>query len=271
MFKRSASLLVFQKAGLISFIILFHFLLLMYSCKNRNAGSLSFSPPADAIKDSVLKPAPVFSDSGWITLSDGNSIHDWHTYGRKDAGRAWDIDSSSIHLKPGVKNGYQTAGGGDLVSNDTFSNFDLKLEWKIGKKANSGIMIFVQEDTMKYKETWNTGPEIQVCDKDSNEDAHSFKHEAGDLYDLIPSRIMAAKQALEWNQVEIICNAGQLDIYLNETHTISTKLWDEKWKKLIAASKFNTMPGFGSFSTGRIALQDHGEEVWYRNIRVKKF
>lgn len=267
----SASLLMFKKAGLKSFILFFGFLLLMYSCKNRNTGGLSFSPPAAKIRDSVLKPAPVFSDSGWIALSDGNSIHAWHTYGRKDAGRAWDIDSSSIHLKPGAKNGYQTAGGGDLVSNDTFSNFDLKLEWKIGKKANSGIMIFVQEDTMKYKETWNTGPEIQVCDKDSNEDAHSFKHEAGDIYDLISSRIMAARPAMEWNQVEIICNAGQLDIYLNETHTISTRLWDEKWKKLIAASKFNTMPGFGSFSTGRIALQDHGEEVWYRNIRVKKF
>jgi hypothetical protein len=267
----SFSLHLFRKPGLKLFVLFSSCLLLLYSCKNRNAGGLSFLPPVKAIRDSALQPAPVFSDSGWIQLSGGNSIQSWHTYGMKEAGRAWNMDSSSIHLITGVKNGYQTAGGGDLVTNDTFSNFDLMLEWKIGKKANSGIMIFVQEDRMKYKETWNTGPEIQVCDKDSNEDAHSFKHEAGDIYDLISSRIMAAKPAMEWNQVEIVCNAGQLDIYLNGIHTISTRLWDEKWKRLIAASKFNSMPGFGSFTSGHIALQDHGEEVWYRNIRVKKF
>ncbi len=131
-------------------------------------------------------------------------------------------------------------------------------------------MFFVQDDTLKYKETWNTGPEMQVCDKDSNEDAHSFKHEAGDIYDLIASPIMSAKPALEWNQVEIISNHNHLDLFLNGVHIISTTLWDEKWKKLIAASKFNTMPGFGTFHTGHIALQDHGEEVWYRNISIKK-
>ena len=218
----------------------------------------------------IVKSAPVLSDSGWVSLMDGNSISSWHTYGKKEAGIAWNIDSGSIHLKPGAKNGYQTAGGGDLVSNDTFGNFDLKLEWKIGKKANSGIMIFVQEDTLKYRETWNTGPEMQVCDKDSNEDAHSYKHEAGDLYDLIASRIMSAKPALEWNEVEILSNYNHLDLYLNDVHIISTGLWDESWKRLIAESKFKTMAGFASFHSGHIALQDHGEEVWYRNIKVKK-
>jgi Domain of Unknown Function (DUF1080) len=218
----------------------------------------------------IAKPVPVLSDSGWVLLFDGNSISDWHTYGKKEAGVAWNIDSGSIHLKPGAKNGYQTAGGGDLVSNYTFGNFDLKLEWMIAKKANSGIMIFVQDDTAKYKETWNTGPEMQVCDKDSNEDAHSFKHEAGDIYDLIASTIMSARPAMEWNEVEVVSNNQRLDLYLNGVHIISTGLWDDAWKKLIAGSKFKTMPGFGTFHSGHIALQDHGEEVWYRNIKVKK-
>ena len=95
---------------------------------------------------------------------------------------------------------------------------------------------------------------MQVCDKDSNEDAHSFKHEAGDLYDLIPSRTMAAKPALEWNQVEIVSNNQRLDLYLNEVHIISSGLWDETWKKLIAASKFKDMPGFGVFHSGHIGF-----------------
>lgn len=247
-------------------ILLFTCFVIITACKNKNGNALAFHSPAD----STLKPAIVVSDSGWTSLSGGNVISDWHTYGKKQAGSAWDMDSGAIHLKPGLKNGYQTAGGGDLVSNDTFGNFDLQLEWKIGKKANSGIMIFVQEDTTKYKETWNTGPEMQVCDKDSNEDAHSYKHEAGDLYDLIASRVMSAKPALEWNQVEIVSNALRLDLYLNDVHIISTPIWDINWQKLIADSKFSSMPGFGTFHSGHIALQDHGEEVWYRNIRIKK-
>ena len=210
------------------------------------------------------------TDSGWVSLFDGNSLKGWHTYGKQVPGSAWNIDSSSIHLQSGAKNGYQTAGGGDLVTDNAFDNFDLRLEWKISKKANSGIIFYVQEDTTKYKETWNTGMEMQVCDKDSNEDAHSFKHEAGDLYDLIPSTVMSAKGFGEWNKVEIISNKGKLDLYLNNVHIISTTLWDDKWKQLIAASKFKDMPGFGTFTTGRIALQDHGEEVWYRNIMLKK-
>ncbi len=83
---------------------------------------------------------------------------------------------------------------------------------------------------------------MQVCDKDSNEDAHSPKHEAGDLYDLISSVVMSARPALEWNQVEIVSNNSRLDIYLNDSHIISAILWDDQWKKLIAASKFKQCP-----------------------------
>jgi hypothetical protein len=256
--------MITSKTILLSFISF----LMVGACKNNN--SWKAFQPVSKPEDSGFIPAIVLSDSGWTYLTDGKSLDGWHSYGKKTAGAAWNIDSSSIHLKPGVNNGYQTAGGGDLISNDTFSDFALKLEWKIGKKANSGVMIFVQEDTSKYKETWYTGPEIQVCDKDSNEDAHSAKHEPGDLYDLIASRIESAKPALEWNQLEIVCNQNRLDIYQNDVHVISTTLWDNNWKKLIAESKFKDMPGFGVFHSGHIALQDHGEEVWYRNLRVKK-
>jgi hypothetical protein len=238
--------------------LLASFILLLAACKNKHGNSLSFLRQLWVEGDSIFIPAVVLSDSGWTSLSGGNTIRNWHTYGRKTAGAAWNIDSGSIHLNAGAKNGYQTLGGGDLVSNDTFSNFDLKLEWKIVRKANSGIMIFVQEDTRRYKETWNTGPEIQVCDMDSNEDAHSFKHEAGDLYDLIPSRTMAAKPAMEWNQVEIVSNNQRLDLYLNEVHIISSGLWNETWKKLLASSKFKDMPGFRFFIQVIWLLQDHG-------------
>ncbi len=255
-----------MKTILVPFLIL----LSCSSCRNTNKNKFHFFPSSEQLHDSSFHSPDIVSDTGWIQLFDGKTISDWHTWLHKDAGRAWNVDSSAIHLQPGVRNGYQTAGGGDLVSNDSFSNFDFKIEWRTAKKANSGIMIYVQEDSSKYKETWNTGPEMQVCDNDSNEDSHSFKHEAGNIYDLIAAKKRAANPAMEWNQVEIISNHNHLDLYLNDVHIISTPLWDDNWKRLIAASKFKDMPGFGVFHKGHIALQDHGEEVWYRNIRIRK-
>jgi hypothetical protein len=78
------------------------------------------------------------------------------------------------------------------------------------------------------------------------------------------------KPAGEWNQVEIVANNGKLDIYMNNEHVLSTTLWDDGWKKLVAGSKFKEWPAFGTFKTGRIALQDHGADVWFRNVEIKK-
>jgi len=237
-------------------------LFILIACQNSNSNNQNTA--TDSSKTNAG------TDSGWIALFNGTSLTGWHTYGKSAAGVAWNVDSASIHLQSAARNGYQTSGGGDLITDGVFDNYDLKLEWKICKKGNSGIIFYVDEDTSKFKETWNTGPEMQVCDKDSNEDAHSFKHEAGDLYDLIPSTAMSAKGFNEWNKVEIVSNKGKLDLYLNDVHIISTTLWDDKWKQLIAGSKFKDMPGFGTFTSGHIALQDHGDEVWYKNIMLKK-
>jgi len=210
------------------------------------------------------------ADSGWISLFDGQTLKGWHTYGDSTVGSAWNIDSGAIHLKPGAKNGYQTKGGGDIISDGAYSNFDFKISWKVGDKANSGIMFYVQDDKKKYHETWFTGPESQVLDIDSNEDAHSPKHQVADLYDLIAGSSHPGNKWGQWNNVEIISNKGKLDIMLNGVNVISTTLWDDNWKKLIANSKFKNMPGFGMFTTGHFALQDHGEEVWYKDIKIKK-
>ena len=233
----------------------------MLSCQN---SSNSAAAGTDSSKNANV------ADSGWTALFDGVSLKGWHTYGKSAPGSSWNVDNSSIHLQSAARSGYQTSGGGDLTTDSSYDNFDMKLEWKISKKGNSGIIFYIKEDTTKYKDTWNTGPEMQVCDKDSNEDAHSIKHEAGDLYDLISSTAMSAKGYGEWNKVEILSNKGKLDLYLNDVHVISTTLWDDNWKKLIAGSKFKDMPGFGTFTSGHIALQDHGDEVWYRNILIKK-
>ncbi len=215
-------------------------------------------------------PDAVTTDTGWVSLFDGQSLTGWHSYGKSLPGAAWNIDSGAIHLDVSANKGYQTKDGGDLVTADEYGNFDLKLEWKISKNGNSGIVFFIHEDTTIYKESWNTGLEMQVLDNDGHSDGKIPKHRAGNLYDLIAASPETVKGPGEWNQVEIVANNGKLDLSLNGTVVVSTTMWDDNWKKMVAASKFGVMPNWGTFKQGHIALQDHGNEVWYRNIMIKK-
>ncbi len=205
----------------------------------------------------------------WVPLFDGSTTKGWHSYGKELAGDAWNVHEGALHLKKAAKNSYQTRGGGDLVTNASYENFELKLEWKISKDGNSGIIFYVQDDPVKYSETWKTGIETQVLDIIGNEDSKSYKHDVGDLYDLVPCTSNPARPYGEWNRVRIKSLRGNLEIYLNDMKVISTTLWDDHWKELIKNSKFKDMPGFGSFTRGNIALQDHGAEVWYRNIMIR--
>jgi hypothetical protein len=111
---------------------------------------------------------------------------------------------------------------------------------------------------------------MQVLDNDGHPDGKIHKHRAGDLYDLIPCTKETVKPVGEWNQVEIISNKGELKLFLNGTNVVTTTLWDEAWKNLVAGSKFKRWPDFGTFKSGKIDLQDHGNEVWYRNIKIKQ-
>lgn len=210
------------------------------------------------------------SDTGWISLFDGTSTAGWHSYGKTTVGEAWKVADGALYLDTTQKEGWQIKGGGDIVTNDEFENFDLKLEWKIAPNGNSGVIFYVHEDTSKYKYVWNTGPEMQVLDNNGHPDSKITKHRAGDLYDLISCSKETVKPAGEWNEAEIVSNNGKLDFFLNGTNVVSTSLWDSAWKQLLAGSKFKDMADFGTYKKGRIALQDHGNAVWYRNIKIKK-
>ena len=221
----------------------------------------------DAAADSTAATAPAAaadSSNGWTSLFDGSTITGWHSYGKTVAAPRWKVMDGAISIDTTVKE------EDDLVSDNSYENFDLKLEWKISKNGNSGVIFLVQEDTVKYEHTYNSGPEMQVLDNDGHADGKITKHRAGDLYDLIKSSSEPVKPVGEWNQAEIIVNKGKLDLILNGVTTVSTTLWDDNWKKLVAGSKFKNMPNWGTFTSGKIALQDHGNAVWYRNIQIKK-
>ncbi|RYZ44778.1 MAG: DUF1080 domain-containing protein [Chitinophagaceae bacterium] len=213
------------------------------------------------------------AEEGFVSLFDGKTTNGWHTYGKTGIGKAWKAVDGTLHLDAAAKKEWQTAEGGDIVSDDEYENFHLKLEWKISPKGNSGVIFYTKEEP-QYEYMWHTGPEMQVLDNgtatmEGHPDAKITSHRAGDLYDLVVSKEVV-KPVGEWNLAEIVSNKGKLDFYLNGQHTLSTTMWDANWKALVAKSKFKDMPAFGTFKKGRIGLQDHGNDVWFRNIRIKK-
>ncbi|PTX18107.1 uncharacterized protein DUF1080 [Pontibacter mucosus] len=220
--------------------------------------------------DNEQNPTTAESEGEWISLFDGETTKGWHTYGKDAVGKAWIVDDGALHLDASNKKDWQTSDGGDIVTEDEFDNFHLQLEWKVAENGNSGIIFYVNEDTSKYKYSWNTGLEMQVLDNNGHPDAKIKTHRAGDLYDLIASSPETVKPAGEWNQVEIISNNGNLVFHQNGEKVLETTLWDDNWRQMVAKSKFADMPNWGTFKSGKIALQDHGDNVWYRNIRIKR-
>lgn len=243
--------------------------------KQRN-GTLVFFVLASALLPAcnvpdTKKPETISSaDQGWEWLFDGRTTRGWHTYGQDTIGKAWKVEDSTLHLDASVPDGWQTKNGGDIITDHEYGDFDLKLEWKIAEGGNSGIIFYAHEDTAKYKYAWESGPEMQICDNAKNEDGKVYKSRAGDLYELQAISKDVVRPAGEWNQVEIVAANGHLDFIINGEHVLSTTMWDEHWKQLMTGTKFSTMPGFGTFRKGRIALQDHAADVWFRNIKIKK-
>jgi 3-keto-disaccharide hydrolase len=225
------------------------------------------SPAMSAMHINTLTDAE--KKEGWVSLFDGKTTAGWHTYGKDAVGSAWKVKDGALALDASEKSSYQSKGGGDIITNKQYENFDFKAEWKISPKGNSGILFDIKEDK-KYEETWYTGPEMQVLDNDGHDDGKIKKHRAGDLYDLISSSSEPVKAVGEWNEAEIKLNKGKLDLYLNGVNVVSTTMWDDNWWALVKGSKFVEMPDFTKYKSGHIALQDHGCDVWYRNIKIKQ-
>jgi hypothetical protein len=203
----------------------------------------------------------------WERLFDGKTLTGWHTF--KKAGQPvsekWTVEDEAIALTAG--------GAGDLVTDKEYGDFELELEWKIAEKGNSGIIFHVNEDP-KYAATYRTGPEMQVLDDERHPDAKAGKtgnHKAGSLYDMLPpSDFSAVKPAGEWNKARLVIKGGKGEHYLNGKKIVEYPTSGPEWDALVQNSKFKGWEGFGQYSKGRIALQDHGDKVWYRNIKIRE-
>ena len=201
---------------------------------------------------------------GWKLLFDGKTSAGWRTFNDTKAGAGWKVQNGELYLDKTVKE-----GRGDLLTDAEYENYEFSIEWKIDACGNSGIIFNVKEDP-KYDATYVTGPEMQVLDNACHPDAKIIKHRAGDLYDLISSSKETVKPAGEWNHAMIKSDHGKMEFWLNGTKAVEFTMHDAKWDQMVAASKFKTMPDFGKAHKGHIALQDHGDKVWYRNIKIRE-
>ncbi len=208
---------------------------------------------------------------GWKTLFNGKNIEGWHIFNKRSDGSAWKVDGDALVLDASVKDADgKRIGNGDLVTDAEFENYELRLDWKIEACGNSGIIFNVKEDGI-LKEVWHTGPEMQVLDNACHPDAKIVKHKAGDLYDLIESSKVTVKPAGEWNSIRLIVKKGHLQQWQNGVKVVETDMWTPQWNEMVAKSKFKTQPLFGTIKKGHLALQDHGNKVWFKNIKIKEF
>jgi hypothetical protein len=194
---------------------------------------------------------------GWRLLFDGQSTTGWRGFRRDGMTDGWKVvDGTLARVGP----------GGDIITTEQFESFELELEWKVGPGGNSGIFFHVTE-AADY--VWQTGPEMQILDDAGHRDGLQPETSAGSNYALHAPSSAVAKPAGEWNSVRLVVRGNHVEHWLNGTRIVSYELGSEDWKARVEASKFRDMPGYGVARRGHIALQDHGDPVQFRNIRVR--
>jgi len=194
---------------------------------------------------------------GWQALFDGSSTRGWRNVGRDTVDPRWQaVDGALVLTAP---------GGGDIVSAQEFGDFELELEWQIARGGNSGVFY----RAVDAEPIWASAPEMQILDDDRAEDRHQPSHRAGSAYDLYAPSQAATRPVGEYNRVRIVARGGRVQHWLNGRLVVSYDLDSADWKQRVAASKFAAMPGFAVSRRGRIALQDHGDTVRFRNLRIR--
>lgn len=249
--------------------------------------TLSYSKSLKAAETDSLT-LPVDAD-GYITIFDGQSLDGWRGYGKDKVPSRWIIEDGCLKFCGTGTGEGQTGEGGDLIFAHKFKNFELELEWKISKGGNSGIFYLAQEVTSTDKDgnevlepIYISAPEYQVLDNANHPDAKLGKEgnrQSASLYDMIPAVPQNAKPFGEWNKAKIMVYKGTVVHGQNDENVLEYHLWTKQWTEMLQASKFSEEKWPLAFELlnncggenheGFIGVQDHGDDVWYRNIRVK--
>lgn len=221
---------------------------------------LACAPDAPgAAMDEPVDGAGDGADSEWIVLFDGTDLSHWRGYRQPEPPQAWSVDGDVLAFTPGEP-------GGDLMTREQFGDFELELEWRVSEGGNSGILYRATED---YENVWESAPEMQVLDDARHADGQNPLTSAGANYALYPAEVDAVRPVGEWNRVRIVARGNHIEHWLNGEKVVEYELGSPDWQERVAASKFASMPGYGRAVRGHIALQDHGDPVWYRDIRIR--
>ncbi|TCP36644.1 DUF1080 domain-containing protein [Sphingomonas sp. BK235] len=202
--------------------------------------------------------------AGWRLLFNGRDLTGWRAYGGGTPSPTWVVRDGALTLS--AEGGAMS--GSDLATVEEYGTFELTLDWKVERGGNSGV-IYLSREAPGTTHSYETGLEMQVLDNDGHPDGKIPSHRAGALYDITVPPAAAAHPAGSWNHARLLVEPGRIRQWLNGTPTADVTFGDDTWKKRVAGSKFAKMPLFGTFRSGLIALQDHGEPVAYRNIKLR--
>jgi hypothetical protein len=228
---------------------------LSVACSSPARPSSSTSTPKDPEGPNTLTSAERVA--GWRLLFDGQSTSGWRGFRQASMPEGWKVIDGALT---------RDTAGGDVITTDRFSNFELALEWQIAPAGNSGIMYRVSEAA---ELTFLSGPEMQVIDNAQNPDAGTAVTSAGACYALYgPSRDVT-RPAGSWNEVRLVASGSHIEHWLNGVKVVEYELGSADWFAKVQASMFRDVQTYGREPSGHIALQDHGDRVAYRSIKIK--
>jgi hypothetical protein len=214
-----------------------------------------------ALNAAALAPSAAPAGDGWTVLFDGTGVEAFRGFRQKGfPEKGWKVEEGALRKIAG-------AGGGDLVTREQYRDFELEFEWKVAEGANSGIMYRSTED---LGAPWQTGIEYQILDDAKHPDGRDPRTSAAAFYALIACEGKELAAVGEWNRARIVAHGSRIEHWLNGVQVCSADLASEAWAKLVAASKFKGYERFGKAHHGHIVLQDHGDDVWYRAIRIRR-
>ena len=204
---------------------------------------------------------------GWRLLFDGKSTRGWRGFDAEAIPRAWRVEKGALTLSK-LQEGESTEGRGDIVTDTQFANFELRLQWAVEPGANSGIFFFAREGAADR--IWKAAPEVQVLDDARHKDGELPSHRAGALYDIYEPKCNALKPAGEYNDARLVVRNGHVEHWLNGYWLVEYDLDSDDFRKRVAASKFRDQPEFARVHRGRLGLQDHGDVIRFRSIRLRE-
>lgn len=269
-----------EKIGFLKFtlIILVAGLFTACSSDTENQQSEAANESMDSEMEAESTPintlTPEEEEQGFTLLFDGETSEGWRGYQRDTFPAAWEIVDGTLHIQGSGRGEAGAEDGGDILYDEVFGNFHMKFEWRVSEGGNSGVFYLGQE-TDEFDYIWMTAPEFQVLDNERHPDAmlgENGNRQSASLYDLYPAEPQNANPAGEWNTSEIIVYNGTVVHRQNGETVVEYHLWTPKWEEDVADSKFPELNEnwVDVAEEGYIGLQDHGDDVWFRNIKVRR-